>query len=111
MIRGNDDADCMLTRGGGRSMMKLVRRVVLALVLVPHPPSAECACGVWQDGPARSGGGHLDVGAQVVFPTQEACEQQLKARSEFINEANRTSRAQFLVCLPDTVDPRGPKVK
>src|SRR5262245_24396495 len=97
--------------GGGRSMMKLVRRVVLALVLVPHLASAECAWVLWQDVPSKSGRWHLDVVAQGVFPTQEACERQLKARSEFLNEANRTSRAQFLVCLPDTVDPRGPKVK
>jgi hypothetical protein len=49
-----------------------------------------------------------------VSRTQEACEQQLKARNEFLDEANRTasaSRAHLLVCLPDTVDPRGPKVR
>ena len=93
-----------------------MRVLLVVACLLGFAPSAaaECAWVLWQDVPSKSGRWHLDVGAQVVFPTRDACEQQLKARSELLNEVNRTataSGAPFLVCLPDTVDPRGPKVR
>src|SRR5262245_12038798 len=94
--------------------LRQVILVVASMLGFAAPAHADCAWVLWQDVPSKSGRWRLDAGAQVVFPTREASQQQLNARSEFLNEVNRTataSGAPFLVCLPDTVDPRGPKVR
>ncbi len=53
----------------------------------------------------------MDTGMEIAFKTKADCEQQLKARVQFLARTDpRTSDpTPFLACLPDTVDPRGPK--
>jgi len=72
--------------------------------------SAECASVLWQEAPSGSGRWSLDTGMQVAFQTRGDCEQQLNARAQmFIRMNSRPDPTPFLACLPDTVDPRGPK--
>ena len=71
--------------------------------------SAECAWVLWQELPVASGGWSLDTRRESAFPTKTACEKRLRARTQAFAQA--TTGKPFLVCLPDTVDPRGPKGK
>jgi len=72
--------------------------------------SAECAWVLWQELPITSGGWSLDTGTESAFPTKTACEKRLRTRIQAFAQAT-TGMKPFLVCLPDTVDPRGPKGK
>ena len=72
--------------------------------------SAECAWVLWQELPVASGGWSLDTGRESAFPTKTACEKRLRTRTQAFAQAT-TGMKPFLVCLPDTVDPRGPKGK
>jgi len=72
--------------------------------------SAECAWVLWQELPVASGGWTLDTGRESAFPTKKACEKRLRTRIEAFAQAT-TGMRPFLVCLPDTVDPRRPKGK
>jgi len=72
--------------------------------------SAECAWVLWQELPITSGGWSLDTGRESAFPTKTACEKRLRTRIQAFAQAT-TGMKPFLVCLPDTVDQRGPKGK
>jgi len=50
---------------------------------------------------------------EIAFQTKADCEQQLKARGQFLvrMDPRASGPTPFLACLPDTVDPRGPKGK
>jgi len=52
----------------------------------------------------------LDTGREIAFPTKKGCEKRLRTRIEAFAQAT-TGEKPFLVCLPETVDPRGPKAK
>jgi len=83
----------------------------LAGILMATSAHAECAWVLWQEG--KSGLWKLDTGMEVAFRTKADCEQQLKARVQFLAqmESRTSGPTPFLACLPDTVDPRGPKGK
>jgi hypothetical protein len=83
--------------------------LVVAFVLAASTVAqAQCAWLLWQENPNGSGRWKLDTGMQVAFQTQRDCEQQVKDRLQFLARLDPNSKA-FLVCLPDTIDPRGPK--
>ena len=73
--------------------------------------SAECAWVLWEEVPSASGSWSLDMGKESAFLTKAACEKRLKARIRAFAEAPTGGARPFLRCLPDTVDPRGPKGK
>ena len=52
----------------------------------------------------------MDTGKEIAFPTKAACEKRLRTRVQAFAQAT-TGMKPFLVCLPDTVDQRGPKGK
>ncbi len=81
--------------------------------------SAECAWVMWTE-TLKSNGTYVwelnppgQVAIDIVFKTRETCELQLKVRYEYINIGPRPPGVEkyHLFCLPDTVDPRGPKGK
>ena len=55
----------------------------------------------------------MDTGMEIAFQTKADCEQQLKARGQFLvrMDPRASGPTPFLACLPDTVDPRGPTGK
>ena len=88
-------------------MMRLGRRasLLVALILLTCAATAyaECAWVLW----SASGGASLPVGA---WDTKSRCEEAKNERQRTVGSAVERTTVTF-VCLPDTVDPRGPKVK
>ena len=88
-------------------MMRLARGaslfVAFYLLTSAAPAHAECAWVLW----SASGGASLPVSAwDAKSRCEEAKNERLRALSTTVERKDVT-----FVCLPDTVDPRGPKGK
>jgi hypothetical protein len=98
--------------------MMLLRRAsaiaAFSLLTSAATAYAECAWVLWQERPALSKRFALDNDRPGVFRVQRECEavaenkNQAKPRDE--QSRRRLPQGRWL-CLPDTVDPRGPKGK
>jgi hypothetical protein len=85
-------------------MMRLARRATLLvaffLLTSAATAHAECTWVLW----SASGNASLPVGAR---DTKSRCEEAKNERPHAVGSA--VERTVTFVCLPDTVDPRGPK--
>ena len=90
---------------------RLVATVFCGLLAGATSAVAECAWVLWQEVPVGSERWSLDTGREIAFPAKAACEKRLKARVQAFAQAPTGGARPFLRCLPDTVDPRGPKGK
>ena len=93
-----------------RRSLWLVVAMLCCPLVVASSAFAECAWVLWQQLQIGSGGWSLDEGKEIAFQTKPKCEKRLKARAQAFAQAT-TGPRPFLVCLPDDVDPRGPKGK
>jgi len=101
------------------AVMTTIVALALAVLLArPAAAVADCAWVLWNETPPGSGRFALADTMQVAFDTRAACERAARAlddaRAMSADEAStRGERVppMFLLCLPDTVDPRAPKTK
>lgn len=108
-----------------RRVVKLslsLRSELLAAILVSGlvgAASAECAWVLWQEEPVRSQHWSLAHTMQIAFTTKDACEfvangafqNRARMKEETVRCGGKNLTSIFFTCLPDTVDPRGPKGK
>jgi hypothetical protein len=93
-------------------MIAAIYALIIALILSPAFPAwAECAWVLWGMTPSPSGPMFHPPDA---FKTREECHAEKTPREEKmkvdIKEGRATTATVILFsCLPDTIDPRGPK--
>ena len=98
-------------------MMRLRRAsaiVVLSLLTSATAACAECAWVLWASPITLSDSWSIPPVSQVAFSSRAECERVAEAEKDeqFKRLVTREKRPQgILKCLPDTVDPRGPKGK
>jgi hypothetical protein len=104
---------------GGVSGMKRVGRALVVstfcLLSIATSASAECAWVLWTTRYKISGG---EAVAEITVPSEAYtnkgdCDRTLQQRENREKERHKNdpTRERYFVCLPDTVDPRGPKGK
>lgn len=92
-----------------RMLARLVFVVMTALI--PAQASAACAwvlwSAIWDDKQSEYQYRYVDA-----FVTKAACDDEASFRNRNINELKQrdpTARLGVVQCVPDTIDPRGPK--
>jgi hypothetical protein len=103
-------------------MIRLARRasLLLAFYLLASAATAytECAWVLWVEQPSGSNQWNLSTAIEFMFDTKTKCDQAAAAALDArISEVERQEKVlgrrldapKFFKCLPDTVDPRGPR--
>ena len=90
------------------------RCILLALLcLLALATSAECAWVLWVEEPV--GSNRWSLASRTAFERKRECDEVQRTLTETLIEASkrklRAPTSQPYTCLPDTVDPRGPKGK
>jgi hypothetical protein len=84
--------------------------VVLSVLTSAPTAYAECAWIMWEERPLKSGEWRLATTSVSTFETKRSCDDTADAANR--SEASRAQASEppsLFRCLPDTVDPRGPK--
>jgi hypothetical protein len=97
----------------GTMISHLIRRaspVVVLLLTLVGTASAECAWVLWAGGASAPGTASSDVWNPVrAYVVVEPCLQAAEERNERRYQTGEYVYHSFAMCLPDTIDPRGPK--
>jgi hypothetical protein len=98
------------------AVMTTIVALVLALLLTPAAALADCTWVLWNETPPGSGHFALADTIPVTYDSRAACERAARAIDDaraMSNDEASTRGARvppmFLLCLPDSVDPRAPK--
>ena len=86
--------------------------VALCLLTSSATAHAECAWVLWEERPLKSGEWRLATTTASTFETKRSCDDTAAATNT--SEARRAPASEppsLFRCLPDTVDPRGPKAR
>jgi hypothetical protein len=98
-------------------MTRLAQKVsllaALSLLTSAATVSAECAWVLWVTRTTTASGADFDSSPRDSYVSLQECKtaQQAPAMKKIVSESERTGLRLSPVCLPDTVDPRGPKGK
>lgn len=90
-------------------------RILLALLclLALATSAAECAWVLWVEEPV--GSNRWSLASRTAFERKRECDEAQRTLTKALIEASKrkllASTSQPYTCLPDTVDPRGPKGK
>lgn len=106
----------VMTLGAGEGIIITLTAVVLGVA--PAFALAECAWALWVEQPSGSTRWSLSTAVEFVLDTRDRCDRaaataldaritEVEARERRLGR--RLDPPKFFECLPDTVDPRGPK--
>lgn len=103
-----------------RIIARIVSVALLSLTLLAGSASAECAWVLWSTVYDKDKEGKLQPGkthAASAHTTKEECDRELRGGAATVREMLALEKKALgetlgeitLICLPDTIDPRGPK--
>lgn len=105
-----------------RIIVRIVSVALFSLTLLTGSASAECAWVLWSTAYDKDEDGKLQPGNTHVastHTTKEECDRELREGAAIVRQMRTLEKKAIgktlgeitLQCLPDTIDPRGPKGK